>query len=91
MTVQEIFQIKNKYVVQDMDGELILVPLSSQVARMNQMFVLNELGKFIWENILENSSEEQIIEAILKNFEVEKITAQTDLNNFLDKLGKTLS
>ncbi len=42
MTINEIFQLKAKYVVQEMDGDLILVPLTSQVARMNQMFVLNE-------------------------------------------------
>lgn len=91
MTLNEIYQLKSRFVVREVDGELILVPLTSHVARMNQMFVLNELGKFIWENIEENTTFEQLTTVILDNFEVEEAQAKSDLTVFIDKLTNTLS
>lgn len=86
MDVKNLNQLKSRFVVRDMDNELILVPLTSNIARMNDMFILNEVAKFIWESMNEESTRDSLLVQILENFEVDNATAAHDLDNFLEKL-----
>ena len=55
MDLKTIYLKKTDFVVREIGNELILVPLVGNVAKMNEMFTMNETGKFIWESIpLEN-------------------------------------
>jgi len=62
---------------------LILDPRTDQLQR------LNEVGSFIWARIIERShTSESIRDLLIKEFQVDKDTAQSDLNAFLNKLAE---
>ena len=78
--------IKKELIKREIAGDTILVPVGKTVYDSNGLFVLNELGAFIWDVLPEAQSEDDILTAVLNEYEVEKEEAEKDINEFLGKL-----
>ena len=78
--------IKKELIKREIAGDTILVPVGSAVYDSNGLFVLSELGGFIWDLLPEAQTEEEILQKILSEYEVDETTARVDLAQFLDKL-----
>lgn len=53
-----------------------------------ESFTTNEMGLFIIQLLKENKSGEEIINAIMEDFEVDNVTAGRDLYEYLDFLKR---
>ena len=73
------------FVEETVGNETVVVPLVGTVAQMEKVFSLNEIGSFIYNNMNSEKSTGEIIELILNEFEVDKQTAEKDLEQFLKK------
>lgn len=91
MDIKVLSSIKENFVTKLVDNELIIVPLQDDVASMEQLFHLNEVGQFIWENLSENESIESLTKKISDEFDVEVAVARNDLKTFLSELEQKLS
>lgn len=80
--------IKKDLIKREIAGDTILVPVGRTVLDSNGLFVLNELGAFIWEILPNVEKEEAICEAILAEYEVTPEEAAKDVADFLEKLRK---
>ena len=89
MNLQTLHKLKSRFVARNVGNELILVPLTANVAQMNELFTLNEAGKFIWENINENSTVLEIENLMIETFDIDSAIAKRDIELFLSKLEKT--
>jgi len=89
MNLQTLHKLKSRFVARNVGNELILVPLTANVAQMNELFTLNETGKFIWENINENSTVLEIENLMIETFDIDSAIAKRDIELFLSKLEKT--
>lgn len=79
-------EIKKKLITREIAGDVVLVPVGQTVYDANGLFILNELGAFIW-NLLPNvASAEEICEAVLAEYEVSEEVAARDVAEFLQKL-----
>lgn len=88
MDFNKVDQLKTKFVSRKVGNELVLVPLVNNVAQMDTLFNLNETAGFLWENLNENSSVEQLKDLLMENFEVDEETAEKDVKEFLEKIEK---
>lgn len=79
-------KLKKELLKREIGGESFLVPLGKTVYEANGLFVLTELGAFIWDLLPQAESEEAILQAILAEYEVDEATARADLTQYLDKL-----
>ena len=79
-------KIRKELLKREVGGEAFLVPLGKTVYDSNGLFVLTELGAFIWDLLPEAETEEEILRRILSEYEVDEATAGKDLAEFLDKL-----
>ena len=50
------------------------------------MKIKKELGAFLWDRLETAENEEELLTAVLDEYEVTKETAKKDLRTFLDKL-----
>jgi hypothetical protein len=82
--------MKSKFVAREVGNELIIVPLTGNVAQMSELFTLNETAKFLWENISENASNEDIAKLLTYEFEVDAETARQDVAAFLANMDVLL-
>ena len=79
-------ELKKKFVLRNIVGETILVPIGLNNEALNGLIAINELGKFIWENIESAKDEEELLQRILDEYEVDRDVAKADLDEFLGKL-----
>ena len=80
--------VKKELIKREIAGDIILVPVGKTVYDSNGLFVLNELGDFIWEHIPEAESESDLLNAVLAEYEVSSEEAAADISEFLGKLRK---
>ena len=80
--------IKKELIKREIAGDTILVPVGSTVYDSNGLFVLNELASFIWDLIPNIETEDEILTAILNEYDVDEATAKNDISDFLSKLHK---
>jgi hypothetical protein len=78
--------IKKELIKREIAGDTILVPVGSAVLDSNGLFVLNELGAFIWDLLPNVDSEEAICNSVLEQYDVSEDTAKQDVAAFLKKL-----
>lgn len=79
-------QIKKELIKREIAGEAFLIPLGKAVYENNGIFVLTELGGFIWDILSEAKGKEDILKAVLAEYEVDEETASKDIDEFLEKL-----
>lgn len=91
MDVQSILNLQSQFVSREVGNELILVPLTNNVAQMNSMFTLNETGKFIWENLSKTSGTDELVTIMTCEFDIDPETARIDIESFLKKLETVLN
>lgn len=78
--------IKKELMKRQIAGETFLVPLGKMVYDSNGLFFLTEVGAFIWDLLPQVENEEQILDAVLAEYEVDPETARADIAAFLGKL-----
>lgn len=78
--------IKKELIKREIAGDTILVPVGKTVLESNGLFMLNELGAFIWDLLPSVDSEEDICNAVLEQYDVPTEYAQKDVSDFLRKL-----
>lgn len=91
MDIKALSQLKSKFVAREVGNELVLVPLSGNVAQMTSLFTLNETARFVWDNLNDTNTIEDIQSLMLSEFEVDAATANADIEAFLNRLTTTFS
>ncbi len=79
-------KIKKKFLLREVMGENILVPVGDSETTFNGIASLNDIGVFIWQNIESAKDEDELLQRILDEYEVDKDVAKADLDEFLGKL-----
>jgi hypothetical protein len=76
------------FLLQDVGGQGLLVPLAAQVMDMNALITLNATGRRIWELLAEDRAVEYLAAEVAKQFDVDLERARADVLAFLDDLGR---
>ncbi len=78
---------KNKDIVtRKIAGELFVVPVRGKLADMQRIFVLNTVGEYIWQQIDEQKSLEDIRKGVIDRFDVGEESADSDIREFISGL-----
>jgi hypothetical protein len=70
--------------------EYVLVPVANNIADMDSVYTINETGAFIWEQIDGEKTVEEIIAALIAEYDIDNGTASKDVLNFVDNMNKYL-
>ena len=79
-------ELKKKLIKRNIAGDYILVPVGDTVLSTSGMFILNEVGAFIWDALPNVASENEILDLILKEFDVDAQQAGQDISEFMQQL-----
>lgn len=66
-------------VARNIAGEVILVPIRSNVGDLDSIYTLNETAAFVWEHFDGVRTLADIVAAVIAEFEVETAQAEQDL------------
>jgi len=76
------------FLLQNVGGQDLLVPLGPKVMDMNSLITLNATGRRVWELLAEDRSIEYLVAEVVKQFDVDLERARADVQAFLDDLGR---
>ena len=80
-------KIKNGFVVREIAGQYVVVALGQASKIFNGIIKLNESGKFIWDMLAKGAEKEEIIDALLGEYEgVDAALVGADVDKFINEL-----
>ena len=82
-------KIKGTFVTREIAGDIVIVPVGETALTYNGMITTTRTGAVIWAKLEEGAeSKEALVQALLDRFEVDRETAEKDLDEFLAQLKK---
>ncbi len=75
-------------VQRDVAGETFLVPIHGHIADLQELFVLNEVGRYLWDRLDGATCIEDLVACIVAEFEVGETQARQDAEAFLEQLAQ---
>lgn len=75
-----------EFIARDIAGELVLVPVGAAAKNYAGLVTCNEVGAFIWKTLENETSMDELVNAILDEFEIDEDTARKDAEEFVEKL-----
>lgn len=89
MKSEEKRLIRNSdFIFRKIVDEMVLVPIRQNVADLNAIFTLNDLGSFIWEKLGNPSTLTELEEAVLTNYDADILIVKRDLEVFLHEMAE---
>lgn len=79
-------KLKKELISREIAGERFLVPVGKSVYDANGLFILTDVGAFIWDLLPNVDNQDQILSAVLTEYQVDEETAKKDITEFLRKL-----
>lgn len=80
-------KVKEGFILREVAGNYIVVAVGSAVKQFNGVITLNETGAFLWKKLEEGCERQDLLSALLDEYEVEKSVAEADVNKFIEKLN----
>ena len=78
--------IKKRLLKRQIAGDAFLVPVGKEVYDSNGLFFLNDVAEFIWDRLESATGAEDILKALLEEYNVDESLARQDVETFLQKL-----
>lgn len=79
-------KINKEFILREIAGEYIFVPVGATALEFNGLITINEIGVLIWKQLQEGSDLESIVSKVLDEYEIDEDTARKDVVEFIDYL-----
>ena len=79
-------EVKKQLVLREIAGDYALIPVGDTVIKNNGLFSLSETGARIWALLPKADGAEQLVDALLEEYDVDRETLEQDVNEFLNQL-----
>ena len=76
------------FLLRNVAGSWVLIPVGAAAKRFPGMITLNESGRFLWEQLETEQTEQTLTDALVERYEVTADQAVTDVHKFLEPLLK---
>ena len=76
-------KIKKGFVIRQVGGENVVVPVGAMSKQFHGMINLNETGAFLWNFFCENHTVDEGVTALLNEYDVEEQIARDDVESFV--------
>lgn len=79
-------QIVSGFILREIAGEIVAIPSGDSAHYLSGLVALNESGRFLFELLQTEQTEESLVQAMLDTYEIDASTAVTDVAEFLAML-----
>lgn len=81
-------KVEKDFILREIAGEYIIIPTGKTVLEFNGLITVNEIGVFLWKMLQEEVTLNELVQGVLKKYDVEEKIAREDIQEFLDTLVK---
>lgn len=79
-------KIKEGFLLRNVAGNHVVVPIGQATLDFNGMMSLNETGAFLFSKLIEGTTREKLIEDVMTEYGIDEELAQKDVDNFIKKV-----
>lgn len=79
-------KIVDGFVLKNIADTNVVVPLGTNTVSFRSVISLNDTGAFLWKLLEKETSEEELLEAVLKEYDIDRQTAEADIQAFLNSV-----
>ncbi len=79
-------KVKSGFILRNVVGESVVFPAGDNINRFNGTLLLNEVSSFIWEKMQNPISHDDLVAAIVEQYDIDQARAAADLDTLLAKL-----
>ena len=80
-------KIKPGFELREIADNYVVIPTDSNVVDFSSMIMLNEVSAFLWLQLLEDKTENDLLKAVLKEYDVDKEPAAEDIKILVKELA----
>ena len=80
-------KIKEGFLLRTVAGETVVLPVGGELD-LNMMITLNDTGAFLWEQLASETDENELVAALLAEYDVDEATARKSVAAFVKKLNE---
>lgn len=80
--------LNKNFIIKTIGSESMIIPLVNGGVDMTHVFNINETGAFIYNLLKDNKSIEEIADEFTREYDIDKATALSDINEFVSELKK---
>lgn len=77
------------FLLRDVAGNHILVPVESAAETFSGMISLNETGKFLWDELDNPQTVQSLAQALIRRYGIDEARAREDVERFLQPIYPT--
>ncbi|MBQ5398394.1 MAG: PqqD family protein [Ruminococcus sp.] len=81
-------KIKDGFMLRQFGDDYIVVAVGDGSEDFNKLITLNSVGEFIYTQLKKDMTKEELTEAVIDKYEVERSVAERDIDVFLENLEK---
>ncbi len=81
-------KISDKFVLRQVAGSWIVLPVAEKTVDFNGMLTLNETGLMLWKLLEKGSTREALAQALTDEYDVTFAEALADVDEYLGKLER---
>ena len=68
-------------------GQTVELPVAGDLD-LNMMIKLNDTGRFLWENLQKDTTVDELVGEVLKNYDIDEASARNYIEAFVKELEK---
>lgn len=79
-------KIKDGFILRNVAGNNVVVPIGQATIDFNGMISLNDTGAFIFEQMLNEITRDELVQAVINEYGIDGKLAQKDVDAFIEKI-----
>ncbi len=79
-------KVKSDFILRKISDSFVVVPVGSAVVDFSGLVNLNETGALLFEKMQKGAEESELVDALLKEYDVERSVAEADVKRFIGKV-----
>ena len=76
----------SEVVLREIAGESLLIPVGQTALKIHGMITLSESGLLLWKRLQTECTEDELVEALLTEYQVDRETASADVKAFIRQM-----
>ena len=79
-------KINENFVLREVAGSWVVIPVGEKSTDFNGMMNLNESGVLLWHKLEKGAEKEDLVSVLTAEYDVSDEVAETDVDSFIDVL-----
>lgn len=80
------YKVKDGFIVRRIGMQIMAVPVGKQTTDIHGVIALTESGELLWNTLVNGADIETLADILTENYDVDRETAKSDIEAFLDGL-----